>query len=98
MMRCPRSPSGSSPVPGEPEWAGSYPGPYGPALVVAVSAPPVDGRATHAALSALAAALGVRSSALAVRTGLASRDKLVTVTNPPADLAARLGRLREADR
>lgn len=65
---------------------GCYPGPYGPALVVAVAAPPVDGRATEAALRALADALGIRPSALALTKGAASRDKLVTVDNPPADL------------
>ena len=59
---------------------GSHPGPYGPALVVAVTAPAVDGRATEAARRALAKALGVRSAAVSLRAGTASRDKLFSVT------------------
>jgi uncharacterized protein YggU (UPF0235/DUF167 family) len=74
---------------------GRYDGPLGPALVVAVSAPPVDGRATEAARVALAEALGVRRRAVALRTGAASRDKLFVVADPPADLAARVRALRD---
>ncbi|HLL65986.1 MAG TPA: DUF167 domain-containing protein [Micromonosporaceae bacterium] len=74
---------------------GCHQGPYGPALVVAVHAPPVDGEATEAALRALAGALGVRSSAVALKAGPASRDKLVTVADAPADLDARVASLRE---
>jgi uncharacterized protein YggU (UPF0235/DUF167 family) len=74
---------------------GSHPGPHGPALVVAVNAPAVDGRATEAARRALAEALGVRAAAVTLRTGAASRDKLFTVDGPPADLAARVRALRD---
>ncbi|GAA3251595.1 DUF167 domain-containing protein [Dactylosporangium siamense] len=56
---------------------GSHAGPYGPALIVAVGARPVDGQATEAALRALAGALRVRPSALRLKAGAASRDKLV---------------------
>ena len=56
---------------------GTYAGPYGPALIVTVGARPVDGRATEAALRALAGALQVRPSALRLKAGPASRDKLV---------------------
>jgi uncharacterized protein len=73
---------------------GSYPGPHGEALVVAVTAPPVDGRATQAARRALAAALGVRASAVSVRWGAGSRDKLFAVAAAPADLPDRLRNLR----
>jgi uncharacterized protein YggU (UPF0235/DUF167 family) len=69
---------------------GRYDGPLGPAVVVAVNAPPVDGRATEATRVALARALGVPRSAVVVRAGAASRDKLFTVTEPPADLAERV--------
>jgi hypothetical protein len=72
---------------------GRYDGPHGAAVVVAVNAPPVDGRATEAALRAAAEALGLRRSALAVRAGDRSRDKLFTVSDPPRDLADRLRRL-----
>ena len=73
---------------------GSHSGPYGPALVVAVSAPAVDGRATEAARRAVAEALGVRPAAVALRSGAASRDKLFAVADPPADLDQRVSRLR----
>lgn len=77
---------------------GRYDGPFGPAIVVAVSAPAVDGRATEAARQALAAALRIRPGALVLRTGAASRDKLFTLDDPPADLADRVAALRDQPR
>ena len=74
---------------------GRYDGPHGPALIVAVNAPPVDGRATDAALRALAAALRLKSAALSVRTGATSRDKVIAVIDAPPDLAERVARLRD---
>jgi uncharacterized protein YggU (UPF0235/DUF167 family) len=74
---------------------GRYDGPLGAAVVVAVNAPAVDGRATEAARRATAEALGLRRSAIAVRSGDRSRDKLFTVADPPADLADRLRALRD---
>ena len=44
-----------------PGSGGRHDGPHGPALVVAVTAPAVDGRATEAARRALAEALGLRA-------------------------------------
>jgi uncharacterized protein YggU (UPF0235/DUF167 family) len=76
---------------------GRYPGPHGPALVVAVSAPAVDGRATAAVLRAVAKALRVRPARITVTHGLTSRNKLLLVTDPPAELAERLARLRDGD-
>ncbi|MFC0528843.1 DUF167 domain-containing protein [Phytohabitans kaempferiae] len=73
---------------------GRHDGPYGPALVVAVHAPPVDGRATEAARRALADALGVRPAQVTLRSGAASRDKLFEVSDA-AHLADRLAALRE---
>ena len=73
---------------------GGFAGPYGPALVVSVHAPPVDGRATEAALRAVAEALGLRRRDLVLRAGHTSRDKLVGITDPPTDLAGRLAALR----
>ena len=71
-------------------------GSYGDAgaLVVAVTERAVDGRATAAALRAVAAALGLRRSAVTLLTGATSRDKVLVVADPPADLAARLDALR----
>lgn len=60
---------------------GRYDGPLGPALVVAVAARAVDGRATEATRRALAAALRVRPAAVSLRAGAHSRDKLFTVTD-----------------
>lgn len=50
-----------------------------PALVVAVTAPAVDGRATAAALEALARALGVRTHDVALVRGATARTKVVEV-------------------
>jgi len=65
------------------------------ALVVAVTERAVDGRATAAALLALARALGVPKAAVTLVSGATSRDKVVQVTDPPADLAERIRALRE---
>jgi uncharacterized protein len=80
-----------------PRVGGRHDGPYGPALVVAVNAPAVDGRATDAALRAVAAALGLRPGAVRLRTGATSRDKLLTVDDPPDDLADRVRSLRDVN-
>jgi uncharacterized protein YggU (UPF0235/DUF167 family) len=66
------------------------------ALVVRVSAKAVDGKATEAALAAVAEAFGVRRSAVGLVSGASSRVKIVEVAadNPRllADLLARQGR------
>jgi uncharacterized protein len=49
------------------------------ALVVRVSAPAVDGRATEAALAAIAAAFGVRRRHVSLVSGATSRTKAVEV-------------------
>lgn len=74
---------------------GRYDGPHGAALVVAVHAPAVDGRATEAARRALASALGLRAAAVRLRTGATSRDKLFAVEDPPPDLDDRVRALRD---
>jgi uncharacterized protein (TIGR00251 family) len=53
-------------------WAGGV-------LRLRVSAPPQDGRANAAVIALLAAALGVRKSAVAISTGLASSLKRVAI-------------------
>ena len=70
---------------------GSYDGPHGRALVVAVTAPAVDGRATQAALEAVAGALGLRSRDVELVAGGRSRDKVFEV--PGEDARARLREL-----
>ena len=66
------------------------------ALVVRVSARAVDGKATEAALAAVADAFGVRRSAVGLVAGASSRVKIVEVAagNPRllADLLAGQGR------
>jgi uncharacterized protein len=67
------------------------------ALVVRVTARAVDGRATEAALRALADALGLRRSEITLVTGAASRTKLVDVestSRSDAALAAEVTALR----
>jgi uncharacterized protein (TIGR00251 family) len=61
------------------------------ALVVRVAAPAVDGRATEAALAAVAQALGVRRCDVVLVTGATSRTKVVEV---PGDHAAAIEALR----
>jgi uncharacterized protein len=60
------------------------------ALVVRVSARAVDGRATAAALAAVAAAFGIHPSAVTLRTGAASRTKIVDVDGADPSTLRRL--------
>jgi uncharacterized protein len=61
-------------------------GEHAGALVVRVTAPAVDGRATEAALAAVAGAFGVRRRAVTLVSGATSRTKVVEVAG--ADQAA----------
>jgi uncharacterized protein YggU (UPF0235/DUF167 family) len=74
---------------------GRYDGARGAALVVAVTARAVDGAATGAVLAAVAEALGVRRAAVGLHSGRTSRDKVLTVEDPPPELSARLASLRD---
>ncbi len=74
---------------------GRYEGPHGPAVIVAVGAPAVDGRATEAVRRALAEALDVRPAQVALRIGATSRDKVFTVDAGGAEVAGRLAGLRD---
>ena len=74
---------------------GCYAGPHGAALIVAVGAPAVDGKATEAVRRALADALRVRPAAVALRLGATSRDKVFTVAAGDVDIVARLAALRD---
>lgn len=60
------------------------------ALVVRVTAPPVEGAANAAVVTALAAALGVTRSEVLLEAGARGRSKLVSV---PATARAALERL-----
>ena len=61
----------------------------GGALVVAVTERAVDGKATEAALRAVADAFGVRRRDVALVTGAVSRDKIVDIDGEAAALSAR---------
>ena len=61
----------------------------GEVLVVAVTARAVDGKATEAALRAVAEAFGVRRADVTLVTGAASRDKLIEIDGNAADLASK---------
>jgi uncharacterized protein YggU (UPF0235/DUF167 family) len=74
---------------------GRYDGPHGAALIIAVGAPAVDGKATEAVRRALADALGLRPGDVALRLGATSRDKVFTVTGDEAVVDARLALLRD---
>ncbi|GAA0220018.1 DUF167 domain-containing protein [Cryptosporangium japonicum] len=69
-------------------------GSHGSALVVAVTARAVEGRATRAVLEAVAEAFGVRPSSATLLAGRTSRDKLIALSPAPADAASRLAVLR----
>jgi uncharacterized protein len=65
-------------------------GEHGGALVVRVSARAVDGRATAAALAALAAAFSVRPQAVTLVAGATSRTKIVEVAGADPAVLDRL--------
>ncbi|HEY3258944.1 MAG TPA: DUF167 domain-containing protein [Pseudonocardiaceae bacterium] len=69
---------------------GRWDGSGGAALVVAVTAPAVDGKANAAVLAALAAAFGVRARQLAIVAGERARDKVVELRDAPAGAADEL--------
>lgn len=73
---------------------GLWAGPAGEALVVAVAAPAVEGKANDAVRAALARAFGVRRAAVTIVTGDRGRDKVVELDPAPLDAAERLARLR----
>jgi uncharacterized protein (TIGR00251 family) len=73
-------------------------GRHGAALVVAVTARAVDGKATEAALRAVADAFDVKRRDVMLVTGAASRDKVIDIDGETGALSARrealLGPLR----
>jgi uncharacterized protein len=64
-------------------------GRHGDALVVSVTARAVDGKATEAALRAVAEAFDVRRRDVSLVTGATSRDKVVEIDGAAEDLARR---------
>ncbi|GAA0566946.1 hypothetical protein GCM10010172_58530 [Paractinoplanes ferrugineus] len=76
---------------------GRYDGPHGAALVIAVGAPAVDGKATEAVRRALAGALGVRPAAVTLKLGATSRDKVFTVITDGDEVRTRMITLRDGN-
>jgi uncharacterized protein YggU (UPF0235/DUF167 family) len=74
----------------KPEVGGTYDG----ALVVKVAAVPEGGRATQAALAALAEALGVPRRDVTLVTGMTSRTKVVEIPEEAAPVFETLTHLR----
>jgi hypothetical protein len=77
---------------------GCWAGPGGPALIVAVAAPAVDGKANEAVRRAVAAALEIRRQDVTISAGERGRDKVIVVSSSrwsADELAARVVRLRD---
>ncbi|HTI85396.1 MAG TPA: DUF167 domain-containing protein [Alphaproteobacteria bacterium] len=70
--------------------------PRGPALKIALAAPPADGRANARLIEILAKALDVPKSAVSIRTGTASRDKTIFVAGDPPTLFDAVARIAPA--
>jgi uncharacterized protein YggU (UPF0235/DUF167 family) len=58
-----------------------------------VNTPPVDGKATEAALQAVAEAIGVKRKDVSLITGLTSRDKLIEIRGDSLELSVAIDRL-----
>lgn len=74
---------------------GRWDGPRGEALVVAVRARAVEGKANAAVVSALAEAFGLRRNQVTIVAGERGRDKIVELDGDEKQLAARLADLLE---
>ncbi|WP_443706212.1 DUF167 domain-containing protein [Qaidamihabitans albus] len=72
---------------------GRWDGALGAALVVAVRAPAVDGKANDAVCRVLAGALSVRARDLVVVKGRRARDKVVELDDAPPETPERLASL-----
>jgi uncharacterized protein len=66
-------------------------GELGDALKIALTAPPVDGRANEACIALFAKVLGVARSSISIASGQSSRNKVIRVHGvTPAQLRERL--------
>ena len=69
-------------------------GTHGDALVVKVAARAVEGKATEAALEAVAKALGIRRREVRLLSGATSRDKVIEIDGDVTSLTRKLDQLR----
>lgn len=67
-----------------------------PRLLVFVNAQAVDGKATEAALVAVAEAVGVKRRDVSLVSGVTSRDKVVEISGDSAVLNVAIDRLMQA--
>ena len=58
-------------------------GPYGDAIKIKVSSPPLDGKANTELIKFLSKKLGVSKNSIRIISGETSRDKLVEIDNLP---------------
>ncbi|MBN4047651.1 DUF167 domain-containing protein [Acidimicrobiaceae bacterium AH-315-P05] len=72
---------------------GTWDGPNGAALLVAVTAPASAGKANAAVIDALAKALAIKRRQITIVRGATNRSKLIEITEPSPDLSARLSLL-----
>jgi uncharacterized protein (TIGR00251 family) len=64
----------------------------GPAILIRLAAPPVDGAANAALIAFLAERLGLPQSRISIVRGVTARDKTVAIDGlAPADVSDRLG-------
>ena len=54
-------------------------GPHGDAVKIRLKAPPVDGKANSSLIEFLAETLGIRRGDISIRSGLASRQKILEI-------------------
>ncbi|MGE3286920.1 MAG: DUF167 domain-containing protein [Pseudonocardia sp.] len=73
---------------------GCWDGPRGAALLVAVRARAVEGKANAAVVDLVATAFGLRRADVTIGSGHHGRDKILELTGDDAVLAARLVELR----
>lgn len=69
-------------------------GVHGEALVVKVAARAVEGKATEAALSAVAEALGLRRRDITLVGGATSREKVIDIEGDVTQVTAKIAELR----
>lgn len=65
-------------------------GRHGEALKIRLAAPPVDGKANEALLRFVAGTLGLQKSAVSLKSGQTSRQKVVEVVGATPAILARL--------
>lgn len=72
---------------------GRWPAPEGDALIVAVAAPAVAGKANEAVRRALAEAFGLRRQQVTIVRGERGRDKVIELDPAPPEAESILARL-----